>query len=106
MDLVILNHGPVRRTTPKLTSPSTNFHGHGSLVVKVTNSWSAFNEFELSAAGDTPWRGTMHIKSLESLKVPPVGVVWYLVEGLPAQVSSTTLDHGSKLRCSSPKAFE
>ncbi|GFU52947.1 uncharacterized protein TNCV_1142411 [Trichonephila clavipes] len=33
------------------------------------------------------------------------GVVWYLGEGMPAQVSSTSLDHGSKLRGTSPKAL-
>ncbi|GFV00036.1 uncharacterized protein TNCV_4057091 [Trichonephila clavipes] len=33
------------------------------------------------------------------------GVVWWLGEGVPAQVSSTSLDHGSKLRGPSPKAL-
>ncbi|GFS98744.1 uncharacterized protein TNCV_2591891 [Trichonephila clavipes] len=36
---------------------------------------------------------------------PPVGVAWKLGEGVPAQVSPTSLDHGSKLRGPSPKAL-
>ncbi|GFV38215.1 hypothetical protein TNCV_4792011 [Trichonephila clavipes] len=39
-----------------------------------------------------------------NLELPPVGVVC-LGEGVPAQVSSTSLDHGSKLRGPSPKAL-
>ncbi|GFW82930.1 hypothetical protein TNCV_2209821 [Trichonephila clavipes] len=45
------------------------------------------------------------VLDLASLKRPPVGVVWELGEGVPAQVSSTSLDHGSKLRGPSPKAL-
>ncbi|GFV20104.1 hypothetical protein TNCV_4194031 [Trichonephila clavipes] len=45
--------------------------------------------------------------NLSKLKRPPVGVVWKLGEGeLLAQVSSSSLDHGSKLRGQSPKALE
>ncbi|GFV15604.1 uncharacterized protein TNCV_4836301 [Trichonephila clavipes] len=45
----------------------------------------------------------MHFKSVESSNVL-VGVV-FRREGVPAQVSSTSLDHGSKLRGPSPKAL-
>ncbi|GFY05999.1 hypothetical protein TNCV_3863031 [Trichonephila clavipes] len=41
----------------------------------------------------------MHVKS-------PVGVVWKLEEGVPAQVSSSLLGHGSKLRRPSPKGLD
>ncbi|GFW32721.1 hypothetical protein TNCV_3679691 [Trichonephila clavipes] len=37
------------------------------------------------------------------LKRPPVGVV--VRRGVPAQMSTTSLDHGSKLRGPSPKAL-
>ncbi|GFX49104.1 hypothetical protein TNCV_3077221 [Trichonephila clavipes] len=43
---------------------------------------------------------------MSRLKRPPISVVWKLEEGVPAQVSSTSLDHGSKLRDPSPKALE
>ncbi|GFX93922.1 hypothetical protein TNCV_3412851 [Trichonephila clavipes] len=38
----------------------------------------------------------------QRLKHPPVGVVWKLGEGVPSQVSSSSLDYGSKLRGLSP----
>ncbi|GFY14539.1 hypothetical protein TNCV_4827431 [Trichonephila clavipes] len=43
--------------------------------------------------------------NLSQLKRPPVGVVCRLRETVRAQVSSSSLDHGSKLRSPSPKAF-
>ncbi|GFU66474.1 uncharacterized protein TNCV_3807171 [Trichonephila clavipes] len=43
--------------------------------------------------------------NLSRAETPPVGVVWQLGEGVPAQVSSTSLDHGSNLRGLSPKAL-
>ncbi|GFV51526.1 hypothetical protein TNCV_2908291 [Trichonephila clavipes] len=47
----------------------------------------------------------MHVKSV-GLKRPLVCVVWKLGEVVPAQVSSSSLDRGSKLRGPSPKAVE
>ncbi|GFW77199.1 hypothetical protein TNCV_2726291 [Trichonephila clavipes] len=41
-----------------------------------------------------------------SSKRPPVFVVWKLGERVPAQVLSSSLDHGAKLRDPSPKALE
>ncbi|GFX30556.1 uncharacterized protein TNCV_3462071 [Trichonephila clavipes] len=46
----------------------------------------------------------MHVKSVESSNVPPVGVVVRRGE-VPAQVTSSSLDHGSKSRSPSPKAL-
>ncbi|GFX28878.1 hypothetical protein TNCV_4251171 [Trichonephila clavipes] len=46
--------------------------------------------------------GTLNLSRAES---PPVGVVWWLGDGVLAQMSSTSLDHGSQLRAPSPKAF-
>ncbi|GFY08726.1 hypothetical protein TNCV_5006391 [Trichonephila clavipes] len=63
--------------------------GHGSLVVKATDSWLVYYEFEPSTAEDPPCRVAMHIKSVvdqslsvgkrcalcRDLKRPPAGVV-------------------------------
>ncbi|GFW69304.1 hypothetical protein TNCV_486531 [Trichonephila clavipes] len=42
--------------------------------------------------------------NLLKLKRPPVGEVWRLGEGVPDQVSSSSLDHSSELRGPSPNA--
>ncbi|GBM09798.1 hypothetical protein AVEN_234637-1 [Araneus ventricosus] len=42
--------------------------------------------------------GLLHAKSYIVAKRPPVGVAWKFGEGVPAQVSSSSSDHGSKLR--------
>ncbi|GBL97477.1 hypothetical protein AVEN_162939-1 [Araneus ventricosus] len=42
--------------------------------------------------------GLLHAKSYVVAKRPPVGVARKLGEGVPAQVSSSSSDHGSKLR--------
>ncbi|GFW66326.1 uncharacterized protein TNCV_1712241 [Trichonephila clavipes] len=39
------------------------------------------------------------------VKRPPVGIMWKLGEVVPAQASSLSLDHGSKLPDPSPIAF-
>ncbi|GFW33152.1 hypothetical protein TNCV_2110801 [Trichonephila clavipes] len=39
--------------------------GRGSLVVKITDSWSACHELEPSTAKDPPCRGATHVKSVE-----------------------------------------
>ncbi|GFV28006.1 uncharacterized transposon-derived protein F52C9.6 [Trichonephila clavipes] len=39
---------------------------HGSLVVKVTDSWSACHGLEPSTAKDPPCRGAMHVKYVET----------------------------------------
>ncbi|GFU98041.1 hypothetical protein TNCV_233161 [Trichonephila clavipes] len=45
--------------------------------------------------------------NLSELKRPPVGVMRKLGDVcVPAQVSSSSLDHGSKLRAPSPKALK
>ncbi|GFY30238.1 hypothetical protein TNCV_3091451 [Trichonephila clavipes] len=48
--------------------------GRRSLVVKVTDSWPAYYDFESSTAEDPPCRGGMHVKSIESPNVLPL--VW------------------------------
>ncbi|GFU55092.1 hypothetical protein TNCV_425991 [Trichonephila clavipes] len=48
---------------------------HGSLMVKVTDSWLACHEFEPSTDKDPPCGGAMHIKFVESSNVLPL--VWY-----------------------------
>ncbi|GBL90991.1 hypothetical protein AVEN_184387-1 [Araneus ventricosus] len=42
--------------------------------------------------------GLLHAKSYVVAKRPPVGVAWKFGEGVPAQVSSSSSDLGSKLR--------
>ncbi|GFT23171.1 hypothetical protein TNCV_1858891 [Trichonephila clavipes] len=73
--------------------------GGGSLVAKVTDSWQACHDFEPSTAEDLPCKGEMHVKSVESSNALPL--VWRVA----AQVSSSSLDHGSKLQAPFPKAF-
>ncbi|GBN04805.1 hypothetical protein AVEN_270735-1 [Araneus ventricosus] len=42
--------------------------------------------------------GLLHAKSCPVAKRPPVGVAWKFGEGVPAHVSSSSSDRGSKLR--------
>ncbi|GFV98670.1 hypothetical protein TNCV_1453561 [Trichonephila clavipes] len=60
------------------------------LSIKVTDSCPASHEFKPSAIEDTPCRGVMYVKSIESSNV--LLLVWKLGEGA-AQVSSSSLDH-------------
>ncbi|GFT81991.1 hypothetical protein TNCV_3909441 [Trichonephila clavipes] len=46
----------------------------GSKVAKVTDSWPACNEFQPCTSKDSPSKGAMHIKSVQSSKVLPL--VW------------------------------
>ncbi|GFY17295.1 transposable element Tcb1 transposase [Trichonephila clavipes] len=64
--------------------------GRDSLVVKATDSWLTCHEFDPSTTD------AMHVKSVESSNVLPL--VWCdsKERGLPAQLSSSSLDHGSK----------
>ncbi|GFT31848.1 transposable element Tcb2 transposase [Trichonephila clavipes] len=84
-----------------LEGPSGDFRGLGSRVVKVSIRGSPCQEFKPSTTKDPQCRAAMHVRSVESSN----GVVWSLGEGMPAHVSSTSLDYGSKLRGSSPKAL-
>ncbi|GFV04507.1 hypothetical protein TNCV_3322041 [Trichonephila clavipes] len=68
--------------------------GRGSLVVKVTESWSACHEFEPFTAKDPPCRGTMPFKSVEVQRSShSCGVK--IRRGVLAQVSSSSLDDSS-----------
>ncbi|GFW13129.1 hypothetical protein TNCV_3330611 [Trichonephila clavipes] len=53
----------------------------GRLVVKVTDSWPAYREFEPSTAEDPPCIGGRCTLNVSRLKRPPVGVVRKLGEG-------------------------
>ncbi|GFV22320.1 hypothetical protein TNCV_3923801 [Trichonephila clavipes] len=73
--------------------------------VKVMNSWLACHEFEPSTTENPPCWEAMHVKTVESSNVLLL-VRWKLGErGEPSQMSSSSLDHGSKLRSPSPKAL-
>ncbi|GFY26537.1 hypothetical protein TNCV_2878671 [Trichonephila clavipes] len=50
--------------------------GHGSLVVKITNSWLTCHEFEPSAAEDPSCLGGQCTSNLSRLHTPSIGVVW------------------------------
>ncbi|GFU25219.1 hypothetical protein TNCV_3452001 [Trichonephila clavipes] len=79
--------------------------GRGSLVLKDTDFWLACRELEPSNAEDLPCAGGRCTLNTSGLKVPPIGVVWKLGEEVPAQVSSSSLDHSSKRRGPLPKAL-
>ncbi|GBM37215.1 hypothetical protein AVEN_14981-1 [Araneus ventricosus] len=51
-----------------------------------------------SSTEDPSCMGLLHAKSYAVAKRPPVGVAWKLGEVVPAQVSSSLSDRGSKLR--------
>ncbi|GFY32583.1 uncharacterized protein TNCV_673381 [Trichonephila clavipes] len=63
--------------SPEISTLKTSFKcssGRGSLVVKVTDLWLACHEFEPSTTEDLPYRGAMHVKSVESSNILPL--VW------------------------------
>ncbi|GFV00240.1 hypothetical protein TNCV_3322911 [Trichonephila clavipes] len=107
---LVTSSSPVPLKTRSVESLKTNlwrldalsFEWCGSLPSGQGNdSWPACREFERSTSEDPPCRGAMHVKSVESSNV--LSLVWYLGEEVLAQVSSSSLDHGSKLQGSPPK---
>ncbi|GFV45566.1 hypothetical protein TNCV_4240901 [Trichonephila clavipes] len=80
--------------------------GYVRLVVKVMDSWLACYECEPRTAEDSPYKGGRCRLNLSKLKRPLVGVVWKLERELPAQMSSSSLYRGSKLRGPFLKAIE
>ncbi|GFU69904.1 hypothetical protein TNCV_2470071 [Trichonephila clavipes] len=78
--------------------------GLRSVIKEDINATAAELVFEPSTTKDPPCRAAMHVKSVEAETSSRwCGVV--VRRGVPAQVSSTSLDHGSKLRGPSPKAL-
>ncbi|GFV66860.1 hypothetical protein TNCV_4258351 [Trichonephila clavipes] len=70
---LVLNLGQVTRLTTELAFPVINITGNNeSVVFKVTDSWLACLEFELSATEDPPCR---EAKRFRESKRSPVGVV-------------------------------
>ncbi|GFU01660.1 hypothetical protein TNCV_1522011 [Trichonephila clavipes] len=74
-------------------------------MVKVSNSWLARHEFEPRTAEDPPYREAMHVKSVESSNILPLVWLGNKERGVSAQVSSSSLDHGLKLRFPLAKAL-
>ncbi|GFT30354.1 uncharacterized protein TNCV_2376541 [Trichonephila clavipes] len=75
-------------------------YSHGSLLVKVTTrGWRITSSIPIPLK--TRRVGSDARETCQELKRPPVDVVWLL-----AQVSSSSLYQGSKLRGPSPKALE
>ncbi|GFV61003.1 hypothetical protein TNCV_3845821 [Trichonephila clavipes] len=54
--------------------------GCDSLVIKVTDSWPACNEFKPNATEDPPCRGFRCKLNMSRIRRLPVGVVWKLGE--------------------------
>ncbi|GFX17221.1 hypothetical protein TNCV_2857441 [Trichonephila clavipes] len=52
----------------------SNFQGHGSRVVKLSDRGRPYHEFESSTTKDPPCSEAMHVKSIESSNVLPL--VW------------------------------
>ncbi|GFU95386.1 hypothetical protein TNCV_5015951 [Trichonephila clavipes] len=69
----------------------------------VSGSWLALSSSCPVPLKTPPCRGEMNAKFVESSNVLPIDVV--ARRRMPAQVSPTSLDHGSKLRGASPKAL-
>ncbi|GFW39755.1 hypothetical protein TNCV_4522451 [Trichonephila clavipes] len=88
---------------------STTRGGLGSRVVKVSDRGWPYHEFEPSTTKDPPCRDAMHVKSVRAqTSSSKCGVVvrrrcTSLLT--TSSVSSSSLDHGSKLRGPSPKAL-
>ncbi|GFV80172.1 hypothetical protein TNCV_1477341 [Trichonephila clavipes] len=74
-------------------------------MVKVTDSGLACHEFETGTTQDTPCKRGRCTLILSRLKHPHIGVLRNSEEEMPVQVSSSSLDYGSKLRDMSPKAL-
>ncbi|GFV66569.1 hypothetical protein TNCV_3894601 [Trichonephila clavipes] len=55
---------------------SKKFCGRGSRVVKVSDRGWPCHEFEPRTTKDPACRAAMHLKSVESSNVAPVGVEW------------------------------
>ncbi|GFT41769.1 hypothetical protein TNCV_4708241 [Trichonephila clavipes] len=68
-------------------------------------SWQACHDFEPSTTKDPPCREAMHVKSVKSSNVLPLMWCGSWEREVPFQVSSSSLDHGSKRRGPSPKAL-
>ncbi|GFY14591.1 hypothetical protein TNCV_4827951 [Trichonephila clavipes] len=77
---------------------------HVTVGFKVTDSWPTCHEFKPSSSEDPPCRVAMHVKSVEAqTSSRRCGVE---ARRVPTQVSSSSLDHLSKLRSPSLKALE
>ncbi|GBM85643.1 hypothetical protein AVEN_33358-1 [Araneus ventricosus] len=70
--------------------------GRGSLVVG-SRLWCRRVRNPIPLKIRCVW-GLLHAKSFIVAKRPPIGVAWKFGEGVPAQVSSSSSDCGSKLR--------
>ncbi|GFV55124.1 hypothetical protein TNCV_2623451 [Trichonephila clavipes] len=81
-----------------------NTSDRDSLVMKVTDFWSVCHEFEPSTTEEPPCNGECTL-NLSSNVLP---LVWSgsFERGVPVQVSSSSLDHGSNLQGSLPKDLE
>ncbi|GFV73930.1 hypothetical protein TNCV_2641941 [Trichonephila clavipes] len=71
---------------------------------QATDSWLVCLEFESSTTENTSLLKGLMQDIYGDSQTPSIGVVWKLGKQEPAQVSSSSLDYGSKLRSPSPKA--
>ncbi|GFW21310.1 hypothetical protein TNCV_1531351 [Trichonephila clavipes] len=77
----------------------------GRMLKMVSDRGLPGHEFDPSTTKDPPCRAAMHVKSVEQLKRPPVGVVWELGEGCQLRCRPRHLTMVQKLRGPSPKAL-
>ncbi|GFU63980.1 hypothetical protein TNCV_245581 [Trichonephila clavipes] len=70
----------------------------------IVDPWPTCYEFELVQLKTYHVERLIHVKSIKD-QCPPVGILRKFEEGMPTQVSSSSLDHGSKLRGPSPIAL-
>ncbi|GFV17121.1 hypothetical protein TNCV_3632841 [Trichonephila clavipes] len=92
-----LDHGS------KLRDSEKPHRGCGSPVVKISVHGRHVTSAEASTTKDPPCRAAMHVNlSRVEMSFRWCGMI--VRRGVLAQVSSSSLDHGSKLRGPSPKA--
>ncbi|GBO32806.1 hypothetical protein AVEN_213850-1 [Araneus ventricosus] len=75
--------------------------GSGGLVIRSRLWGRRVPGPEPHSTEDTSCMGLVLVKSYVVAKRPPVGVAWKFEEEVPAQMSSSLSDRGSKLRGSS-----
>ncbi|GFU93538.1 hypothetical protein TNCV_947801 [Trichonephila clavipes] len=81
---------------PRVLSSSLCATEDVATVASWSRWWLACHEYKPSTTKDPPCSVNARI-NCRGIKRPPVGVVGLLKEGVPAQDSSSSLDHGSKL---------
>ncbi|GFU73252.1 hypothetical protein TNCV_493771 [Trichonephila clavipes] len=105
--VLIVEINVVTKTVAEKTLNSEPFFCRAILMAKVTNTWLAYHKFKPIATEDPLCRGEQYTLNLSRFKRPPVSVMRKLgEEDGRAQMSSSSFDHGSKLRCMLTRVLE